>query len=759
MLSSRVQNKRKTPVYSFFLIIIICSSILNTQIIVKSDRVIWLDLNLKTHAGGVSPDIGLLIADHLEDIGIDVTVVIEEWSVFTDSLWTSDFDLAFLSTVGVGETPDWQHYYKEGGFFSTIFGMKYDIPYCNLNELMLEEGIEIMDFEERQQHYYNWQELMMNKIIPLLPLFSSPNYEGLWSNTLGFDSRWGIVNSLPYMSYGGYHEGQESLEELNIETDWVELNPLYRPTWDLQYDYSNTRVLDLIHEPMIQWSPEQIPVNTGLIRDWIKIDDNHFKFFLRDNVYWNPSYNITGRDTGSDSLDTIPTGELMIGLKNSEYSTGTNQQVTAKDVVFTILTFGNPIVSLTPDLMEMFSDVYVDPLDPLAFHLHIDLYPATPKLEPFADFWMRLMERIMPEFFLNSTNPEVTYSLGGVKTIGLYDGIWNTPQWLDYSTSAFGCGKYMLDYHIPSTVTVFQRSPYWFGVGAIDGTNGLTPFVQTIKAHIIPDSSVELAEFKAGNIDWMFLNQFPVDRGLMERDSRFEIIKSLGPNFNYMAINLNKPYIGGEWNYFFNPEDSKEGYTLACSVRKAICYAIDREEINTELYDGEKIIAHSLLYPYTEYYYYDDIIKYERDLEAAFDWLSFLETYPDITVTAKNHDKVGKDIIIKAKYDDSFDITSSILKYSVNNGEWINKTMEKTSDNAYEFNLGSNFRKNTLIKLFIELETSEGSKFNSQIYSFSVGHLNPTLKVSFPNAIVASLTLFWIAFVIKRKRKKKQKMS
>ncbi|MCG3222244.1 MAG: hypothetical protein H7641_12770, partial [Candidatus Heimdallarchaeota archaeon] len=651
--------------------------------------------------------------------------------------------------------PDWQHYYKEGGFFTSLFGLTYDIPYCNLNEWMLERGIEIMDFAERQQLYYDWQQLMMDKIIPIVPLFSNPNYEAIWSNTFGFDGRWGIADCLPYMSYEGFHEGQVSLEELNIETDWIELNPLYRPTWGLQFDYDNTRVLDLIHEPMIQWSPEQLPIKTGLINDWIKIDDNHLKFFLRDNIYWNPSYNITNRNAGSDPLDTITTGELMTGLKNSEYSDGSNQQVTAKDAVFTLLTFANPNVSYVPGYMEVFSDIYVDPLDPLAFHLHIDLYPETPKLEPYADFWMRLMERIMPEFFLNSTNPAVTYSLGGVKTVGLYDGIWNTPQWLAYSTSTFGCGKYMLDY-FTNSITVFQRSPYWFGVGALDGTSGLTPFVQTINAHIISDSSVELAEFKAGNLDWMFLNQFPVDRRIMEEDSRFSIFKSLSPNFNYMAFNLRSPYIGGEWNYIFNPDETKEGYTLACSIRKAICYAIDKEEINEELYDGEKIIAHSLFYPYTQYYYYDDIIKYERDLEAAYDWLHVKDDLPDITVTVKNHDKVGKDLVVKARFDDSFDIISSTLKYRVNNGTWINETMTESSKNTYTFNLGQEFEKNDFVELFIESKTSEGNTVKSQTYSFSVGTLNPILEASFPTAVVAAFTLIWMVLVIRRITKKRR---
>ncbi len=754
MLSIGNRTKRKKVALCLFLAFIICFSTINTRINVKSDTVMWLNLTLKTSVGGwgVSPDIALYIADYLEDIGINVKVIVEPWdSNFSNNFpFTHDFDLALVSTTGVGETPDWRPYYKEGfsldliGYDFNMFGLKYDIPYCNLNEKMLDEGIEIMDFPERQQHYYAWQELIMDQIIPLFPLFYNPSYEATWANTLGYESRWGIVDCLPYMSFNSLHEGQVSMDQLNIESSWQDLNPIYRPV--LQLDYDNTRILDLIHEPMIQWSPEQIPIKTGLIHDWIKIDDCHYKFFLRDNVYWNPSYNVTDRNDGSAPLDTIPTGELMIGLKDGEYSDGSNQQVMAKDVVFTLLTIGSPIASFVPDYMQTISDIYVDPSDPLAFHLHIDGDPETSKLEPFADIWTRLMERVIPEFFLNSTDPTESYSLGGVKTVGLYPGIYFTPQWQSYSTSAFGCGKYMLDYNVFNSKSVFQRSPYWFGVGAIDGTEDMTPFVQTINAHVFLDPSVELAEFNSGRLDWTNLDQFPIDRRIMEDDSRFNVTTAPHPNFSYMVFNLRRPVIGGAWNYAL-----KDGYTLSCYIRKAICYAIDREQMNEEIFNGERIIAHSVIYPYTEYYYYDDIIKYERNLETANDWLYVKEQFPDITVNIKNLEKVGKDLIVEASFDDSFDITSSTLKYRVNDGDWINKTMIESSDNFFKFDIGKEYDLEDLIELSVELETSEGNTFNSQMYSFIVG-TEPVETYSKATISIVSLIMF--VLVIRRIKKR-----
>ncbi|MHA1223897.1 MAG: ABC transporter substrate-binding protein [Candidatus Heimdallarchaeaceae archaeon] len=343
---------------------------------------------------------------------------------------------------------------------------------------------------------------------------------------------------------------------------------------------------------------------------------------MRDNVYWNPSYNTTGRDASSDPLDTIPTSELMVGLKNGEYSDGTNQQVTAKDAVFTYIAWANDVVSESTSYHDWISDIYVDETDPLAFHILIDGDPSTPEREQYVDFWARLPWEIMPEFFLNSTNPTVTYTAGGVKTWGLYSDIVNTPQWIAFSTSAFGCGKYMLDYYIKNSVTVMRRSPHWFGVGAIDGTTGMQPFVDTINIRVIPDASAELAEFKAGKLDWAGLTLFPAERKQMQADPRFDVQTFITASFSFMFYNMRRPFIGGSDNFVFLDEPGKTEYTKGCAVRKAMNYAIDRDEMNQVLHDGEYLIANSVLYPFTAFYYYNDIIKYNYDLDAAIEWLT-----------------------------------------------------------------------------------------------------------------------------------------
>ena len=606
--------KRKGMKFTFLLMssLIVLSS-LHIGVNVKGSVVI-ANLVFKTNGGGVRPDYGLFIAQYLRELGIDVKIKVEEWVVFLGTLFlTHNYDLGVIALVGGGI--DVRDVFTEDGSLN-IFGLGNDIPYCNESQNMQVEGVTITDFEERQQHYYNWQQLMMDKIIPILPFYTEKAYSVHWSNVKGFDIRWGIINCLPYMSYDGYHDGQRSLDEYNMVGGPInDLNPLFNTETQDSFTWS------LLSEKMLKFNTDDSPIKNGLIFDWEKIDEFHYKFYMRDNVYWAPSYNVTLRSASSEPLSNIPTNELMIGLRTGEYSDGSNVKVTAKDAVFTFLASSNKLTTTTTNFHEWISDCYVDPLDPLSFHIHIDGNPKTPEKEMHAFFWDSLHWGVLPEFFLNSSNPTISYTDGGVKCVGLYPGIIDTPQWASYSISAFGCGKYMLDYHFTNSIIVMERNPNWFGVGLIDGKSGMTPFVKKINLRAFSDSSSMLTEFKAGKLDYARLAAFPADRKQMQADPRFDVQSINYGNLHFMFYNLRRPFIGGENNFIYLEDPDLTNYTKGIAVRKAINYAIDRYEINNVLHDGEYTVAHSVLYPSLTYYYYNDIIKYDYNLNASAEWL------------------------------------------------------------------------------------------------------------------------------------------
>ena len=589
-----------------------------------------INMTIKTNGGGIRPDICLFVAQYLNKIGVDLEIKVEEWTQFLGTLYTiTNFDMGFLSFEGEKSSPDLSNIYSVNGG-QNIFGLDYSIPYVNQSEEMLNQGVTMSDLEERQQLYYEWQNHLMDKIVPIVPFFSPRNYLALWANILGHYERWGLSNSLPYMSYDGYHSGQVNLSAFNkADKNWRDLNPLR------SRDTSSEFMQSLLMEPIVQMNPDYALIKTGLVYDWDMISENHFQFYMLDDVFWNPSYDSVNRDSNSVPLPSVPTGELMTGLKTEEYSNGTNQQVKAKDAVFTYIALANSAVSERSSKYDWISDIFVDPIDDLSFHVLVDGDPDTPEIEPYNDMWFRLPVYCLPEFFLNSSNPIVTYTEGGVQTTGLYPAIIDTPQWIAYLASAFGCGKYSLDYAIKNSITVLKRSPYWYGKGAIDGLTGLTPFVDTINVRVIPDITAALAEFKAGKLDIMDVTDISSEKKLMQADSKYRVMTIMGSSIECIAFNLRRPYIGGTSNEQFLISEGKDEYTKAVALRKAIAYAIDRNEINQVLFNGENFICNSPILSAVAFYHYNDIIKYDYDLTKAKEWFDAAYPIPivDITIT------------------------------------------------------------------------------------------------------------------------------
>jgi len=151
---------------------------------------------------------------------------------------------------------------------------------------------------------------MMDKIVPMLPLYSPQSYIGTWSNLIGYDARWGIVDSLPRMSFNGLHEGQDSADEFRLANfnHRIILLDMFTDCPGTCNDFGI-----YIDENIVSISPDLAPTKTGLVFDWEQIDDFHFKYYMRDDVYWNPSYDITGRDKNSLPLnEIIHNGEYII---------------------------------------------------------------------------------------------------------------------------------------------------------------------------------------------------------------------------------------------------------------------------------------------------------------------------------------------------------------------------------------------------------------------------------------------------------------
>ena len=608
-------NRSKVISFLCLVLVLLNTNILNA--INTSSEEPFFTLELYIHPFDPNPNYALHIADYLADINIKVEIYshgLEPPIIVI--IPPIDRELYLLKLTM--ESKDMRPIFAEDGILN-MFGLDKELPYNNESEQLQNQAVYATDIDSRSMYFNDWVKLFTDKILAVLPLFRAREYEALWGNIDRYDMSWGLTDSLPYMSYDGIHEGQESTNELNIATEmmWRELNPLLSGDVNPVFNRDDERdqIIELISEPLLTWSPDYVPLKTGLVHDWKQIEDCHYKFSLRDNLFWNPSYNVTLNVDDSLPLENSP---LMYGLKG-EHSDGYNQHLTAKDAVFTLLTFSNNITSDYSYNYKWLVDCYVDDGDPFSFHVIMDGNPLTIEREYYIDFFKDITIPILPEFFLNSTSDNVSYTEGGVKCWGLYSGLEDTAQWMAYSKSAFGCGKYMLYYYVEDSISVLQRNPNWYGVGAIDGESGKQPFVERVNIKCIPDLAEALIEFKKGKLDLMDVTEFSSERKNMQADVRFEVQTKIGDIISYLVFNLIKPIIGGSNNYIYLDEPGKEEYTKAVAIRKAICYAIDREEINQLEHDGEYLINHEPFY-WPSWYGWDSV-KYYRDLDLAWEWM------------------------------------------------------------------------------------------------------------------------------------------
>ena len=596
----------KSKTFFCFCLILI---LLNSNIIYASDKSSeepFFTLNLVTNPPKPFADYALMIAQYLADINIAVEIhsCTETFPIWCGYNW--DLFLGEFSS----EIQDIRTQFSEGGS-RNIFGLNKEIPYCNRSEQLQNQALVLYDLDERYYIWNEWCWLLMDFILPFFPFFLPRSYQALWSNIKNYDIRWGLADSLPYMSYEGFHEGQNSIDELNVaDSMWKNLNPI------LSQDKASDFLINLISEPLLAWSPDGAPLKTGIIDNWEQINDFHYKFYMRDNIFWNPSYDITLNHNDSIPLENTP---LMSGLKG-EFSNGTNQLLTAKDAVFTLLSLANNLTHIDSINYSWLSNTYVDDEDPFSFHIEIDGNPSTPEKEYYNEFFQALTVPILPEFFLNSTTNYISYTDGGTKCWGFFPGITETPEWEKYSITNFNCGKYLIYYSIENNVTVLQRNTNWFGIGTIDGSKDLQPFIERINIKCIPNSAEALREFKEGKLELLEVTELPLDRKEMQDDPKFEVQTEIKNQYSALAFNLKRPKIGGLENSIFLNESGKEEYTKAIAIRKAICHVIDREIINQVVHNGEYTLIHRPI-SLPNMFHYDDFIKYYRDLDAAWEWM------------------------------------------------------------------------------------------------------------------------------------------
>jgi len=380
----------------------------------------FFTLVAKTNGGGVRPDYLNFLKQHLARIGINVDVIVQDWPTFVGELVAfRDFDICYVALTGGGADPDFTGVYNENGSLN-LFGYDTSMDWddelgTGLNEWYMKQGNLIMppDSEARVQHYWEWEQYLMDKILPLQPTFAPKSYVANWAELDGYNFTDGILQSWGKMWWTGSHTGQTSTDELVItDAAWSDLNPLF------QDDTSSSYISSATMDPLI-WYDADLSVWPHLAESYTMINDTHLRITLRQGIKW-----------GTDPD----------GFFTSEY-------FDAEDVYFTLYAWAH--VSNDQQVYEWIKDMEI--LDQWTIDLYIDGDPSTPENDPYAPFLPSISLRIMPEHYLNQSQladgvtPDITH-----------------PSWNKFATNCFGTGLFEISDFTEGVETVLSlRTDCW----------------------------------------------------------------------------------------------------------------------------------------------------------------------------------------------------------------------------------------------------------------------------------------------------------
>ena len=346
----------------------------------------YFTLVFKTNGGvdGVRFDYGNFLQQQCARIGINVDIIISGWPTFVGELIAfRNFDICYVALTGSGADPDFTGVYNENGTLN-LFGYHTEMDYnktlgTGINEWYMQQGQLIMppDSEERIQHYWNWQQYLMDKILPCQPTFAPKSYTSTWSNLNGYNISDGLLQSWGKMSWDGFREGQMSNNEIVIsDYPWSDLNPLF------QDDTSSSFISKAIIDPLI-WYDNDLSVWPHLAESYTLINDTTVEIVAREGIKW---------------------GDDPDGLFTDEY-------FDIEDVYFTLYSW--KYLSNERDDYDWIKDMEI--IDSDTMRIYIDGDPSTPENEPYAPFLPSISVRMLPEHYLNQTQdvtgiPDITHA-------------------------------------------------------------------------------------------------------------------------------------------------------------------------------------------------------------------------------------------------------------------------------------------------------------------------------------------------------------
>ena len=576
----KMNGKKRSVIFTLFIIFSFISLGLNVHPIAGEKIESYFTLVAKAYTGTYSAEYLFFVKEQIARIGINLEIILLDWPEFVaEFIAFRNFDIISYGFEKHNNPIDFLSSYSDFGLLN-VFGYHTDMDYdetlgTGKNEWYIRQGNLIMppDSEERIQHYWNWEQYLMDRILPCQPMMINSQYEAQWSNLQGYDYSKGILQSWGNMDWIGSHTGQISTNEIVIgDAPWSDLNPLF------QDDASSRFISEATMDPLI-WIDNDSSIWPHLATSWTHINDTHVRITLREGIKWQ----------------TDPDGLFP------------NEYFDVEDVYFTYYihwAYGEfPYYNWIEDF---------EIIDKYTFDLYIDGNPDTPENEPFAPYLQQISQKILPEHYMNQSysefgHPDVTHES------------WNT-----FATNCFGTGLFELDSFTDGVETILTVYPEcWYANSSItsdpdlDWVNRFGDFagnIDRLRVREIDEFYLRLLEFEQGRIDITGLEGEQTKRGLYEANPDLLVQAKLETAFNFIGYNMRpvRPVIGS-----YDPWILNESITRGLAIRKAISYAINREEINQIVHGGEFTIIDHPIFATQGIWCNPKIIKYNYDLEKA----------------------------------------------------------------------------------------------------------------------------------------------
>ena len=507
------------------------------------------------------------IIQDIREIGIDVTSLPSEYSIFLDEVYgAKEYDMAVVEFEGLN-SPHLDLLFKEGAtdnIFNFENSMDGNVTLNLINNITVET-----DFNARKALLYQLQEHIMTNVLPMIPLFTPVRAYAYWDNIEGFTSTIGISQSLPYMTFNGLHDSQSSTNELFIGSGkWFDLNPL-----SMSED-AEKLIVSFMMDKLIQLDDKGMATKYGLIDNWEYLNDTTLLLHVRDNVRWQPDI---------DGL--FPTETLS-----------------TSDVLFTLDMYTNQEANINADLFNWI-DSYEE-YNSSTVAIYIDSFPSTPEKDPYAFAVEDLSIYPFPAYYL-----DVAPTIHEILT---------SNRWTKFSDDPFGTGKYIYN-STESQVdlaAVLHKFGNWHGIGVLPGQTTNLAF-NTIEVQMYGDSySMHLA-LQEGRIDLADFKKNPIIEDAIP-DEGFKVEFKIENSLIFLAFNLQNEIFGGENNYL---PTNETGVSKALAIRKAIAFSLQKSLTNSRLHNGHYNITDTPIPTYYQDYYYKGVTKYTYDLNQAVNYL------------------------------------------------------------------------------------------------------------------------------------------